>query len=110
MIGITKGRVSNHVVVRSSLYLGSDLEMRNGRLARGDPPEKGGRHCGSGDCGDGNLRLTMQTRALHPAALDRAVFLAARVRLGLWVVDNDSGCAGLFRIRNLRVVGAVAAL
>jgi hypothetical protein len=83
--------------------------MGNGRLARGDPPENVGRHCGRGDGDDRNLCLTMQTRALHPAALDRAVFLAPSRRLGLWVVENDSGRAGVFRIRNLRVVGAVAA-
>ena len=27
-----------------------------------------------------------------------------------WVVENDRGCAGLFRVRNLRVIGGVAAL
>ena len=37
-------------------------------------------------------------------------FLAPSLTLGLRVVENDSGRAGVFRIRNLRVVGAFAAL
>ena len=59
---------------------------------------------GRGDGYDRNLCLAVQTRALHPAALDHAVFFAASLRLELWIVENDSGCAGVFRIRNLRVV------
>src|SRR5690349_18263759 len=84
--------------------------MRKWRLARGDSPEKISRHCGRCDGDDWNLCLTMQAWTLHPAALDRTVFMASRLRLRLRIVQNDRGRAGVFRVGDLRVVSAFASL
>jgi len=110
VIGVAVGRVSNQVVVDSGHKLRADIEMRAGRPAACSPPEKVGREHAGGDGDNWNLCLTMQTRALHPTALDRALILASSDSLECRVVENDCGCAGVFRMLDLRVIRAVAAL